>query len=160
MCHTITFLKKFIMPFRSPGSRPSPRIQKQHIPDGPIRDFTTIIENTVSEEWQKRTSALQALVSTIPPSYTRNNNSIDNHHNAWYSSPATLRHIAIPLSELIKDARSTVVKRTCESLEALFFMCRSDARYLLKDLMPSVCQVHALTVQVIRNYVQTMVLNL
>ena len=150
------------MTFRSPGSRPSPRIQRHHIPEGPIQDFTTIIENTSAEDWQKRTSALQALVSTIPPSYENDNdNSNDNHHHPhddWYNSPPTLRHLAIPLSELIKDARSTVVKRTCESLNELFSKCKTDAKYLLKDLMPSVCQVHASTVQVIRNIVQAMIL--
>jgi hypothetical protein len=156
------------MAFRSPGTRPSPRIDKQHILDGPIQDFTTIIESTVSEDWQRRTAALQALLSTIPSSYGRNENTDDGnscngngnniHHDAWYTSPPTLRHLAMPLAELIKDARSTVVKRTCDSLVELFSKCKSDARYLFKDLMPTVCSAHASTVKVIRNYVQTMVL--
>ena len=155
------------MAFRSPGARPSPRIDKQHILDGPIQDFTTVIESTVSEDWQRRTAALQALLSTIPSSYGRNENTDDGnsssngntiHHDAWYTSPPTLRHLAMPLAELIKDARSTVVKRTCDSLVELFSKCKSDARYLFKDLMPTVCSAHASTVKVIRNYVQTMVL--
>jgi hypothetical protein len=158
------------MAFRSPGARPSPRIDKQHILDGPIQDFTTVIESTVSEDWQRRTAALQALLSTIPSSYGRNENTDDGnssngngngdniHHDAWYTSPPTLRHLAMPLAELIKDARSTVVKRTCDSLVELFSKCKSDARYLFKDLMPTVCSAHASTVKVIRNYVQAMVL--
>jgi len=148
------------MEFRSPGARPSPRVHKQHIPDGPIQDFTAVIESTVSEDWQKRTSALQTLVSSIPSSYGRseNNDKGNTNNEYWYSSPPTLRHLAIPFSELIKDARSTVVKRTCESLEELFTKCKSDARYLFKDLMQTVCSVHATTVQVIRNYVQTLIL--
>jgi hypothetical protein len=160
------------MAFRSP--RPSPRIDKQHILDVPIQDFTTVIESTVSEDWQRRTAALQALLSTIPSSYGSNGNTDDgnrngngnenenennqNHLDAWYTSPPTLRHLAMPLAELIKDARSTVVKRTCDSLVELFSKCKTDARYLFKDLMPTVCSAHASTVKVIRNYVQTMVL--
>ena len=142
------------MAYRSPGPRPSPRIPKHHIPDGPIQEFTTIIEKSIAEDWQKRTSALETLVSRIPS----DRNNLDDYHDHWYSSAPTLRHLAIPLSELLKDARSRVVKRTCMSLNEMFSKCGSDARYLLKDLMPHICQIHACTVQVIRNYVQDMLL--
>lgn len=141
------------MDFRSPGARPSPRIPKHQIPEGPIQEFTHVIESSVPEDWQNRTSALKRLVSFIP------NESHGSNHDDWYTSPPTMRHLAIPLSELLTDARSSVVKRTCECLDELFSRCRSDARYLLKDMMPIVCQVHASTVQVIRNYVQTMILD-
>lgn len=141
-----------IMAFRSPGARPSPRNAIKEIPDGPIQDFTAIIKSTISEDWQKRVSSLQTLVTMIPATYENSN------HEEWYNSPPTLRHLAKPVSDLLKDARSTVVKRTCEALGELFSKCKSDARYLLKDLMPTVCQVHGCTIHVIRNYVQIMVL--
>ena len=140
------------MAFRSPGARPSPRIPKKEVPEGPIQDFTTVIECTITEDWQKRTLALRNLVNMIPESYENSN------ADEWYNSAPTLRHLAIPVSDLLKDARSTVVKRTCEYMTDLFFKCKLDARYLLKDLMPTVCQVHGSTVQVIRNYVQIMIL--
>lgn len=140
------------MDFRSPGNRPSPRIGKQDIADGPIQDFTTVIQCTISEDWQKRTSAFTGLVAMIPASYE------NSTHDDWYNSAPTLRHLAKPVSELLKDARSTVVKRACQALSELFSKCKSDARYLFKDLMPAVCQIHGCTVQVIRNYIQTMVL--
>jgi hypothetical protein len=154
--------------FRSPGARPSPRIAKNQIPEGPIHDFTTVIDNTVPEDWQRRTAALSALVATIPSTssgyyHQDSTNGNGNHGTAagaamWYNSPPTIRHLARPLSELLKDPRSTVVKRTCESCDELFSKCQVDARYLLKDLMPTVLQVHASTVQVIRSYVQATVL--
>lgn len=146
--------------FRSPGTRASPRIPKSQVPEGPIHDFTTIIETTAQEDWQKRTAALATLVSTIPPAGPGGGR--DGYEaapeEAWYNSPPTLRHLALPLAELLRDPRSTVVKRTCESLDLLFSRCRADARYLLKDLMVSILQVHAATVQVIRSYVQATVL--
>jgi hypothetical protein len=122
------------------------------IPEGPIQDFATIIENTQPEDWQRRTSAFMALVNTIPSGSEYSNG------QAWYNSPPILRHMAIPLSALLSDARSTVVKRTCEFCTDLFAKCQSDARYLLKDIMPTILAVHAQTVQVIRTYVQNMII--
>ena len=147
--------------FRSPTSSASPRIPKQQVPEGPIHDFTKIIERTTPEEWQKRTKALQTLVELIPSGsdYYYSSPTSTEQHQDWYNSPPILRHIAIPLSELIKDPRSTVVKRTCEYATQLFNKCQVDSRYLLKDIMPAIIQVHAVTVQVIRNYVQAMVLD-
>ena len=136
--------------FSSPkrGFGPSPKRKK--IPEGPIRDFASVIENTIAEEWHKRTSAFTALVAAIP------SGSDYSEREAWFNSPLTLRHLAFPLSELLKDARSTVVKRTCESCSALFSKCQIDARYLLKDIMPTILALHAQTVQVIRIYAQDM----
>jgi hypothetical protein len=134
------------------GSSPSP-LRGKGIPEGPIQDFSTVIENTPAEDWQKRVSALETLVRLIPvgSEYTAG--------SSWYNSPAILRHLANPLSELLRDARSTVVKRACEAATELFGKCQVDARYLLKDIMPHILAVHAQTVQVIRTYVQNMVID-
>lgn len=140
--------------FRSPtGARASPRIPKNQIPDGPIQDFTHIIETTAPEEWQRRTTAFMKLVASIPvgSDYTA--------RESWYNSPATLRHLALPLSDLLKDPRSSVVRLACESTDELFAKCQGDARYLLKDIMPTVLQVHASTVHIIRNYVQATIVD-
>mmetsp|Transcript_58789 Transcript_58789/g.143802 ORF Transcript_58789/g.143802 Transcript_58789/m.143802 type:complete len:585 (+) Transcript_58789:306-2060(+) len=139
--------------FRSPNARSSPRIPRSQVPEGPIHEFTTIIDTTVPEDWQRRTTAFMNLVAEIPvgADYSAN--------DAWYNSPPTLRHISSPLSELLKDPRSTVVRLTCESTSELFSKCQTDARYLLKDIMPAILQVSGQTVQVIRNYVQTMVVD-
>ncbi|CAB9501548.1 cytoplasmic linker associated protein [Seminavis robusta] len=127
----------------------SPR--KMQLEEGPIRDLVHTIESTRPEQWQKRTQAFTELVAQIPTGaeYAR--------REAWYNSPPNLRHLHQPIGELLKDPRSTVVKRTCESLLRLFALCQGDAKYLFKDLMPVVLQVHAQTVQVIRNQVQSMV---
>jgi hypothetical protein len=134
----------------------APPPQQASVPDGPISDFCLIIETTPAEDWQKRTAALSTLVAAIP---TGSDYSLADPGMAWYNSPPTLRHLANPLSTLLKDARSTVVKRTCESTAELFAKCQVDARYLLKDIMPHILAVHAQTVQVIRSYVQTMVVD-
>jgi CLASP N terminal len=125
--------------------------RKQQLEDGPIRDLVQTIEETRPEQWQKRTQALDDLIAQIPTGneYSR--------REAWFNSPPLLRHLHQPIGELLKDPRSTVVKRTCECLMQIFAMCQSDAKYLFKDLMPIVLNVHAQTVQVIRSQVQAMV---
>lgn len=125
---------------------------KKLLPEGPIADFTNIIEETPVEQWQKRTAALRELVEAIPEG------SAYIAEEAWYSTATTLRHLSFSIGELLKDPRSTVVKRTCESLTRLFVRCQSDARYLFKDLMPLILSVHAQTVVVIRTAVQEMVM--
>lgn len=126
----------------------------KQLPEGPINELMTIIENTSPEDWQKRTQAFVSLVSLIPAS-------IDEYgaYETWFNSPTTLRHLAWPLSELLRDARSSVVKRTCEACAELFEKCQSDARYLLKDLMQTVLTVHGQTVAVIRAAVEDMIVN-
>jgi hypothetical protein len=147
--------------FHSPNhiSKASPRIPKHQVPEGPLQDFTHIIESTSPEEWQRRTTALQTLVAAIPSGsdyYHLHSSSNDSAEEIWYNSPPVLRHLAIPLGELLKDPRSSVVKRTCEQLDILFQKCQVDARYLLKDIMPAIIQVHASTVNVIRGYILEM----
>jgi hypothetical protein len=137
--------------YASPSGRGTPMKRSFNLPDGPIADFHDIIEQTPTENWQKRSAALRKVVDLIPegPAYFQK--------SAWYNSPPILRHLAIPIGELIKDARSTVVKRTCESLTRLFAKCRTNARYLFKDIMSVIILVHGQTVQVIRTAVQNMV---
>ena len=125
----------------------------KQIADGPIRDLAVVIEKTTPEDWVKRCQALASLVATIP------SGSDYVSVEAWYNSPPTLRHLAWPLSELLKDPRSTVVIKTCECCAELFGKCQLDARYLLKDIMPTVLSLHAQTVQVIRQSVQDMVVD-
>jgi len=132
-------------PLKSPRKDPI-------VDDQVIQEFCTIIENTPSDEWLKRSSALEALVNSIPPDPAA-------HSSQWFNSAKTLRYLALPVSSLLKDARSTVIKRTCESMTLLFAKCGGEARYLLKDLMITIIGVHAQTVQVIRTYVQAMVID-
>lgn len=131
------------------SNKPSPR--KTNLEEGPIKDLVQVMETTRPEQWQRRTAALADLVSKIPAGaeYAR--------RESWYNSPPTLRHMHQPVSELLKDPRSTVVKRCCESMSILFNQCQGDAKYLFKDLMPAVLMVHAQTVQVIRAQVQTLI---
>ena len=136
---------------RTGGS--SPR-HGSRVDDGPIAEFVKVIDNTPSGAWQKRATAFENLIKQIP----EGSDYYSGPSPIWYNNPPTLRHLANPLSELLKDPRSTVVKRTCGSLLALFSRCQADARYLFKDLMPTVLSVHAQTVQVIRQAVQYMVM--
>ena len=81
------------------------------------------------------------------------------HHPAWYNTPKLLLHLSFPIQELIKDPRSTVVRRVCVALTTLFHRCQSDARLLFKDLMHTVLIVQGQTVQTIRNAVSTMIVD-
>jgi len=127
--------------------------QHRQIPDGPILEFAAIIEESKADEWKKRITALGELVDAIPEgSYYSEGGA------AWYNTPPLLRHLANPISDLLKDPRSTVVKRCCEALTELFNKCQTDARYLFKDIMPTVLAVHGQTVQVIRQAVQACIM--
>jgi archaellum component FlaD/FlaE len=127
--------------------------QHKQIPDGPIKVFSAIIEESKADDWNKRIKALIELVKSIPEG-----SAYSEQGSTWFNTPAMLRHLALPISELLKDARSTVVKRTCEHLAKLFNRCQSDARYLFKDIMPTILAVHAQTVHVIRLAVQKMIM--
>jgi CLASP N terminal len=140
--------------YGTPGrSRASPRARSKPVLEGPILEFTALIEDTPVDHWQKRAAAFQNLVDCIPHGLAYSDNGTE-----WYNTPANLRHLAFPIAELLKDARSTVVKRVCDSLLELFNKCQVDARYLFKDLMMAILAVHAQTVQVIRQAVQAMVI--
>jgi hypothetical protein len=119
------------------------------IDDHVIQEFVRVMDETPADQWTKRTNAFSTLLSHIPHDIY-----VDDQ---WFSNPKTLRHLSSPISSLLKDSRSTVVKRTCENCAELFEKCGTTARYLLKDLMSAIMAVHAQTVQVIRTYVQNMV---
>jgi hypothetical protein len=140
--------------YSSPGSS-SKRRSPHHkqIPEGPITDFLAVIEETPAKEWQRRVKSLETLVSKIPTG-----SAYSESGRQWYNTPPVLRHLALPAGELLRDPRSTVVKRACKQLTTLFQRCQYDGRYLFKDLMPVILQVHAQTVQVIRTAVQQFVL--
>lgn len=139
---------------KSPSSHMRGSPFGKQLPDGPIHDLATVIEKSTPEDWQKRTQALASLVSIIP---TGSEYAVEE---AWYNSPPILRHLAWPLAELLKDPRSTVVIRACESCAELFAKCQADARYLLKDIMPTILACHAQTVAVIRTTVQDMTVDI
>lgn len=136
--------------YMTPGRGSTPH--HKHITEGPIAEFVAVIEDTPAEMWQKRCASLRKLLDAIPEGSTY------SEGNSWYNSPPILRHLAVPVGQLLKDPRSTVVKRTCESLTRLFMKCQTDARYLFRDIMPTILSVHAQTVQVIRTAVQNMVM--
>ena len=100
--------------YRSPGRASTPH--KPPLPNGgPIADFCAVIESTPADQWQLRSAALRTVVDSIPDGAA-----YAEIGDAGYNSPPILRHLSIPVGELLKDARSTVVKRTCESLTRLF----------------------------------------
>jgi hypothetical protein len=136
----------FGTPRKSSGTSPPSRVV---IDDTAIQEFVRVMDATPTDQWNKRTNAFSALVSLIPDTVEGD--------EEWFSNAKTLRHLASPLSSLLKDSRSTVVKRTCENCTVMFQRCGPIARYLMKDIMPAVMAVHAQTVQVIRTYVQTMI---
>lgn len=133
---------------RAAGSTPR---RPQQVLEGPITDLVTLIQETAADDWQRRVAALEDLIRRIPDG----SKYLDGA--AWYNTPKTLWHLALPVGELLKDPRSTVVRRVCTALTDLFNKCQSDARLLFKDIMPTVLTVQAQTVQLIRAAVTSMV---
>lgn len=130
----------------------TPSRHQQEILESPVSNFRDIIEETSSEDWQRRIAAWEELVERIPDGSAYLNES------NWFNSPKILTHLTRPVSELLRDARSSVVRRVCLALTELFRKCQTDARYLFKELMNTIITVQGQTVQVIRQAVQTMVL--
>ena len=95
--------------------------KRSTVAEGPISDFHQVIQTTSADDWQRRALALKQLVDLIPTGtgYTEK--------KSWYNNPAVLRHLANPVAVLLKDARSTVVKRVCESMTVLFNKCHQAA---------------------------------
>mmetsp|Transcript_14679 Transcript_14679/g.21657 ORF Transcript_14679/g.21657 Transcript_14679/m.21657 type:complete len:466 (-) Transcript_14679:1464-2861(-) len=126
----------------------SPR--SSHNDDSDIQEFLATIDRTPTEQWAKRVTAFERLVNSIPES-------TDDKSNKWCSDAKIMRHLAGPIGTLLRDSRSIVVRRCCESCSQLWIKCGINGRHLLKDIMPDILAVHAQTVNVIRTYVQNMV---
>jgi hypothetical protein len=133
------------------------------VDDEELRRFKAIIEESPVDEWKTRTSAFELLVTSIPEVKQKFQTAVPK----WYQSAQALARLSTPLSSLILDARSTVVKHTCHHIQLLVQRCNiqnppfSDVcRYLLRDLLPSVINLSAQTVNVIRNYAVDMMCKL
>ena len=133
------------------------------IDDDDLKRFKTHIEESPVDEWRTRTIAFEILIASIPEVRQSAQTVIPK----WYQSAQAVARLANPLSALILDARSTVVKHTCQHIELLVQRCNlhtppnSDVcRYLLRDLFPSVLNLSAQTVNVIRNYAVDMMCKL
>jgi CLASP N terminal len=141
------------MQYQTPGRRHlvHPNSRSPVIAEDAIVDFCQVIDSTPTEDWPKRVQALEDLVTSIP------DGSAYLQSPGWYNTPVVLSHLALPIQELLKDARSTVVRRVCVALTTLFNKCQSDARLLFKEIMHTVLHVQGQTVQVIRSAVRTLI---
>mmetsp|Transcript_15171 Transcript_15171/g.22283 ORF Transcript_15171/g.22283 Transcript_15171/m.22283 type:complete len:812 (-) Transcript_15171:155-2590(-) len=135
--------------------------QNAAVDDGPVTDFLHTVSKLGSDEWRARTMAFERLLSTLPSeddaplSPDANNQLIP-----WYKSPPILRRLATTITTLLLDPRSTVVKHTCNSLTILLTSTTDNAaRYLIKDLLPTIIALHAQTVNVIKSYALQMMLD-
>ena len=128
------------------------------IDDEAIDTFVSALDALHKDEWRARTLAFEALIETLPgsgapPPF------VGSSIIPWYKSYTALRKLAKPVSSLLLNARSTVVKHTTQHLAFLVQKVKevnppnSDTcKYLLKDLLSSVLAMHAQTVAVIQNY--------
>jgi CLASP N terminal len=141
------------MQYQTPGRRrvAHPNSRSPVLAEDAIVDFCQVIDSTPTEDWPKRVQALEDLVALIP------DGSAYLQSPGWYNTPVVLSHLALPVQELLKDARSTVVRRVCTALTTLFNKCQSDARLLFKEIMYTVLHVQGQTVQVIRSAVRTLI---
>ena len=123
-------------------------------PVSTIEEFCDLVESVPPDQWQKRTAALDSLVTTL----ATDGNGKQNHQQLSSMAPA--------VAQLLKDPRSTVVKLSCGSLQKLFHSqhkktsagaCATATADLLVELFPTILDVAALTSAVIRKQVQDMV---
>lgn len=145
---------------RSVSRKPkgNPRHQDENgnmIDDGPVDVLVTAIDTLPSEEWRARTLAFESLIESLPDPSNYNPTS----YTPWFKSSPTLRRLHRPISALLLDGRSTVVKHTCQHLAYLVQRVsylspqNSDmCKYLLKDLLPTILSLHGQTVNLIRGY--------
>mmetsp|Transcript_9581 Transcript_9581/g.17420 ORF Transcript_9581/g.17420 Transcript_9581/m.17420 type:complete len:737 (-) Transcript_9581:253-2463(-) len=125
------------------------------VDDAALGEFISAVEGLKADEWKIRTQALDKLMASISKSAP------SPQVKMWYASPVTLRRLAPPLIGLLLDPRSTVVKHTTSAIRTLVLRhCRNDARHLIKDLLNTVLDLHAQTVNVIRGYVLAMTLDI
>jgi hypothetical protein len=144
------------------------------IDDEAISTFTKALEGLPKDEWRARTIAFEALIEALPGSGlsgTHNSNGSNNNSGLapnvyinsgiipWYKSFTALRRLCNPISSLLLNARSTVVKHTSHHLAFLMQRVKDlnppdadTAKYLMKDLLPTVLALHAQTSKVIRGY--------
>jgi len=145
--------------------------QGNMIDDEAISTFTKALEGLPKDEWRARTIAFEALIEALPGAglsgtKSTNNNSglapnvyINSGIIPWYKSYTALRRLCNPISSLLLNARSTVVKHTSHHLAFLMQRVKDlnppnadTAKYLMKDLLPTVLLLHAQTSKVIRGY--------
>ena len=128
------------------------------IDDESINVFISALDTLPKDEWRARTLAFESLIEAMPgpgstPSY------VGSGIVPWYKSYTALRRLCNPIASLLLNARSTVVKHTCQHLAFLVQRVRDanpvnadTPKYLLKDLLPTILALHAQTVNVIRGY--------
>ena len=135
------------------------------IDDSVVVEFIAVIQKLPAEHWREKTEALADLVSKIP-----DEDHDDHGITRWYKSPPTLRRLSYPLSTLLLDQRSSVVKHVTQHIallvrktDSLDKLANEDngksnkkrrtadyCKYLMKDLLPTILSLHAQTVNIIR----------
>lgn len=125
------------------------------IDDGPVDALVTAIDTLPGEEWRARTLGFESLIESLPDPSTY----VTTTYTPWFKSSPTLRRLHRPISALLLDGRSTVVKHTCQHLAYLVqrvsYLSPSNSdmcKYLLKDLLPTILSLHGQTVNLIRGY--------
>jgi hypothetical protein len=126
-------------------STPSPARHHAVALDEPILEFLQAMEATPAEQWRVRCARLATLIE-----------SMDDPNNTWHQSKKQLRVLAVPLSTMLRDPRSTVVRVTCQHLTMIFDRAQAQAQLLLYDLLPSILYLHSQTVSVMRTFCESM----
>lgn len=139
------------------------------VDDEAIQTFISTLDSLPKDEWRARTLAFETLIGSLPASTGGNTTSSSPSSSPpgrfvggimpWYCSYTALRRLANPISSLLLNPRSSVVKHSTQHL-AYFVQRVRDAnppgtdmcKYLLKDLLAPVLAMHGQTVNVIRIY--------
>jgi hypothetical protein len=127
------------------------------IDDEVIDTFISALDALEKDEWRAQTLAFETLVESLPkPGSTSKSVS---GIMPWYKSYTALRRLSKPISSVLLNPRSTVVKHCTQHFVFLVQRIRDlnppkadMCKYLLKDLLTPILSMHAQTVKVIRNY--------
>ena len=123
----------------------APKMEEEEVfdPITTVSEFCHLIATTPADQWKKRTAALESLVAVLS-----GNNQLLSYEES--------SQMAIAVSALLRDPRSSVVKLACASLKKLYAEIISPPSNLLFQMVPTILEVAALTSAVIRQQVQDM----
>jgi hypothetical protein len=88
----------------------------------------------------------------VSPAVRRSAGKPQKHHLPLYMQPKELHRLVPTFRKLFADLRSQVVKAACTNLTILCEKSGNHARFLIRDLIPDIIDLHRQTVKVMHGY--------
>jgi len=96
-------------------------------------------------------------LSRRSPSAAPTNNIMDR---PLVKQPKELRRLSMPFQKLLTDLRSQVVKAACITLQNICIQSGDAMRYLLKEILKDLVEIHRQTLKVMHTYAETAMLTI